>query len=304
VALSILMPGRNGLEVAHQLRAVDPKIDARVWPDDGDRGDVSMVISWNHPPGALLHYPRLEVVASYGAGIDHLLQDDRFPAGVRVVRMIDEDLAQDMAEYVLAALLAHFRNFQAYLRSQRWAPIEYSRRRSVLVLGLGRLGGTAARRLRDNGIDVSGWSRTPAKLEGIRCLCGRQALDSELSQVDAVVCMLPLTPETRGLLDASFFAHMRHDSLLVNVGRGAHVVEADLLQALRTGRPGAAWLDVFDPEPLTDTHPFWSHPAITITPHVASLTNPESVAEQIVENYRRLQKGALLLNLADLARGY
>jgi len=307
MALLIMMPDRDVSELVAHLSRLDSDLDVRVWPDHGDPDDVELVVPWRHPPGSLLAYPNLRVVCSFGAGVDHVLPDDRLPTGVEVARIVDDDLVRDMAEYVLTALLTHFRHWRLYLEQQRhreWRPVEYSRRRRVVVLGLGRLGGATARLLAKLGFAVTGWSRTERELQGVTCISGPDALHTALPEADAVVCMLPLTDATRGLLAAPLFARMKSDSLLVNVARGAHLVEPDLLAALDQGRPVAAYLDVFDHEPLPPDHALWSHPAITVTPHVASLTNQAAAAARLVERYRRMRGGAPLPGPVDLGRGY
>jgi glyoxylate/hydroxypyruvate reductase A len=307
MALLILMPNRDSSELEGALRRCEPQLDLRVWPQCGDPADIVFVVSWNHPPGELRRFPSLRAVASFGAGVDHMLGDHDFPCGVEVVRMIDDDLVRDMAEYVCCAVLSHRRSWLHYhdlARERRWRPSPYPRSSRVVVLGLGRLGRVAARRLHSFGLDVIGWSRSLKSIEGIKCIQGRPALESALAGADYVACLLPLTPETEGILDASLFACMKPGAYLINVGRGRHLIEADLLAALDQARLGGACLDVFVTEPLPADHPFWNHPRITITPHVASLTNQESVAAQILDSYRRAVEGRPLLNRVDLERGY
>ncbi|MEN8164051.1 MAG: NAD(P)-dependent oxidoreductase, partial [Acidobacteriota bacterium] len=186
----------------------------------------------------------------------------------------------------------------------RWRPRPYEFVSTVLVLGMGRMGSAVAHGLTGVGHRVIGWSRSGRVVAGVECVAGRQALEEVLPQADVVVCLLPLTPNTEGILGHEFFSLMKKRSLLVNVGRGGHLVEHDLIAALANGRPGHAVLDVFRQEPLPANHPFWVHPAITVTPHVAALTNPRGAAERIAENRRRLHAGEPLLDLVDRGRGY
>jgi glyoxylate/hydroxypyruvate reductase A len=307
MALLVLMPDRDATDLVAALRNAQSDVDLRVWPECGDVADVKFAVSWNHPHGELLRFPNLEVVSSFGAAVDHFLDDPSYPAGVVTVRVVDPDLERDMAEYVLCAILAHRRHWTWYhdrKKEAQWKPRSYTRSGTVLVLGLGRLGVATARLLASMGMEVIGWSRASKELPGVRCIVGRAELHGALPYADVVVCMLPLTPDTAGILDAEVFARFRRGAYLVSVGRGRHLVESDLLDALADGRLSGACLDVFATEPLPSDHPFWDHPAITITPHVASLTNPASVAEQIADNYRRMSSGEELLNRVDLGRGY
>lgn len=303
----VIMPTRDPSQLLAAIRSIDPALELRVWPECGDPAEVRMVVSWNHPHGALAGLRNLEVVASYGAGIDHMLGDDQIPAAVRVVRFIDDDLVRHMQEYVATAILTHRRHWLAYHHQQRagcWQQIGYELTSAVLVLGLGRLGAAVAQTLAGLGLEVTGWSRRPKKLDRFRCVTGNHELHAALAQSDYLVCLLPLTDETRGILGRELFTRTKRGAYLVNVGRGAHLVAEDLLQALQTGQLSGACLDVFASEPLPAEHPFWNHPRITLTPHVASLTNPASIAAQIVDNYHRMRRGEALLNPVDLQRGY
>jgi len=307
MALLVLMPDLDATDLVAALRSAQPDLDLRVWPECGDVADVEFVVSWNHPAGELRRFPNLRAVSSFGAGVDHFLDDPGYPAGVVTVRVVDGDLERDMAEYVLCAVLAHRRHWNWYHDSQeaaQWKPRSYSRAATVLILGLGRLGAATARLLAAVGVKVIGWSRTAKELPGVRCIAGRAELYGVLTTADVVVCMLPLTPDTKGILDADLFARCRRGAYLVSVGRGRHLVESDLFEALADGRLSGACLDVFATEPLPADHPFWGHSTITITPHVASLTNPVSVAKQIADNYRRMRCGEELRNRVDLGRGY
>lgn len=307
MSLLLVMPGRDTSSVETALGRAAPGLDVRVWPAVGDPADVLMAVTWNHPPGCFDALPALRVISSYGAGVDHLLRDPELPAGVPVVRVVDPNLVKDMVEYVVGAVCAWRRGFAAYRESQarpEWAPSPYGREREALVLGLGELGGAVARALVGVGFDVSGWSRTPKAIPRVRSLVGRDALEAALPEAAAVVCLLPLTPATEGLLDRRLLARFRPGALLVNVARGGHVVEVDLVEALDRGRPAAAWLDVFVDEPLPPGHPFWRHPAVTVTPHVASLTDAASVAAQLAAAYRRAEAGAPFEHVVDPVRGY
>ena len=307
MSLLILMPGRDTAVLEETLRTRAPELVFEVWPEVGDPAAVEMAVVWNHPPGELLRYPRLEVVCSYGAGVDHLLRDPALPETVEIVRVVDPELIRDMVEYVVGAVCSWRRGFALYRDQQRlrsWRPHDYGRSRRALVLGAGELGGAVAEGLAAVGFTVTCWATRPGRRRGLVVVAGRPELEAALPGADVVVCLLPLTPATDGLLGAPLFAAMKPGALLVNVGRGRHLVVADLLAALDGGRPGAAWLDVFDPEPLLEASPLWSHPAVTVTPHVASLTDPRAVAGLILAVWQRHRAGEPLPHRVDRGRGY
>lgn len=275
--------------------------------DDPD--DIDIAIVANPPPGALAGLPRLALIQSLWAGVDRLLADPTLPPGVPIVRMVDPLMNAAMAETALWAVLALQRGFFRYARLQRearWAP--HAQRRAdetaVAVLGLGQMGGTTAQRLAAQGYRVSGWSAAPRSVAGIACLHGAAALDALLGAADIVVNLLPLTPATRGLFDAARLARMKSGASLVNLARGAHVVEADLLAALDAGRLRHAVLDVFEHEPLPPAHRFWTHPRVTVLPHAAAQTDPRSAAQVVAANLQAWRAGRPPVQRVDRARGY
>lgn len=271
--------------------------------------DIEVAIVANPRPGALAGLPRLRLIQSLWAGVDRLLADPTLPAGVPIVRMVDPAMSAAMAETALWAVLALHRGFFRYARLQRegrWAP--HGQRRAdeqvVAVLGLGQMGRGTALRLAAQGYRVQGWSTRPTAIEGIKTHAGEAALDTLLAQADIVLNLLPLTPATRGLFDAARFARMKPGASLVNLARGAHVVEADLLAALDAGRLRHAVLDVFQTEPLPAGHAFWSHPRVTVLPHAAAQTDPRSAARVVAANLQAWRAGRPLANLVDRQRGY
>ena len=287
----------------------------RVWTDaeaarrDGASGHIEAAIVANPAPGALAGLPRLRLIQSLWAGVDKLLADPTLPPEVPLARMVDPLMSQAMAETALWAVLSLHRGFFEYGRNQReaqWQPIEQRRAEDVpvLVLGLGEMGRTVAQRLAGNGYPVSGWSTRAAQVEGVRCLHGDAALHGALAQSEIVVNLLPLTDATRGFFAASAFARMRRGASIVNLARGAHVVDADLLAALDAGQIAHAVLDVFAQEPLPPEHAYWRHPCVTVLPHVAALTDARSAAHIAAANVRALAQGQPLANLVDRARGY
>ncbi|MBT9313033.1 2-hydroxyacid dehydrogenase [Leptothoe kymatousa] len=306
MALSLICPTKYSEPWVDAMMAVDPSLDLRIWPEDGNRAEVKFALVWAQPTGIFSEYPNLQVIASMGAGVDNLLQDPSIPVHVPVVRMVDPTLVRQMGDYVLAATLNHGRQFPDYMQQQQWQPLAPRNvdRITVGVMGVGQIGMSVAKRLRAVGFQVLGWSRRPKTLADIRVLVGQQQLSDFLAASEILVCLLPLTPETENILNAQTLGQLPKGAYVVNVARGNHMVEADLLALINNNHLAGACLDVFRQEPLPQGHPFWSHPKIVVTPHIASLTDPTSVATQIVENYRRMLAGEPLLNQVDKQRGY
>lgn len=274
---------------------------------------VQVAVVANPPPGSLLGLPRLRLIQSLWAGVDRLLHDPTLPPGVPIARMVDPAMNASMAESALWATLALHRGAFDYARDQqqrRWSPRPSRRAEQVqvLVLGLGQMGRHAAQRIAQQGYRVSGWRLHPAPpgaaLPGVDEHAGAAALPALLARSDIVINLLPLTPATLGLLDARFFAALSRGASLVNLARGAHLVEADLLQALACGQLAHAVLDVFHTEPLPDDHAFWSHPQVTVLPHVAGQTDPASASQVVAANVRALRDGRALQHLVERERGY
>ena len=274
---------------------------------------VQVAVVANPPPGSLRGLPQLRLIQSLWAGVDRLLLDPTLPAGVPIARMVDPAMNAAMAETALWAVLSLHRDGFDYARAQQqrlWQPRPQRRAASVsvLVLGLGQMGLAAARRLVQQGYRVGGWSLRPQApspaLEGIDAQAGATALPALLARSDIVVNLLPLTAATQDLLDARFFAALPRGAGIVNLARGAHVVDADLLAALDSGQVGHAVLDVFRQEPLPAQHAYWRHPRVTVLPHVAAQTDPRSAARVVAANVTALLAGQPLAHLVQPERGY
>lgn len=292
------------------LLAVDPGLDIRLFPEAGDPAAIEAAVVWtSHDMAELRRYPNLALIVSMGAGVDHLLRPPGPPPGVPVARLVDVRLTQGMTEWVLLNVLRFHRqdpDYRALQAAGEWrelaAPDTGSRR--IGIMGLGALGTDAARHLLALGFPVAGWSRRPKLVPGVEALHGADGLDAMLARTDILVCLLPLTPETRGIIDTRTLSLLPRGGFLLNGARGGHVVQADLLAALHSGQLAGAALDVCEPEPLPPEHPFWRHPKVVLTPHAASITSPASAAPQVVDNIRRMRAGQAPRNLVDPAAGY
>jgi glyoxylate/hydroxypyruvate reductase A len=285
-----------------------PELEVLVWPEIGDPEEIDVALVWLPPPGLLAGLPRLRAILSLGAGVDAMLADPTLP-DLPLCRMIDPALAGGMAELVLTLVLAYHRRLEVFEAQQRQGVWRFELPRppaatGVGVMGLGQMGGAVAAALAAHGFAVRGWSRTPRDLAGVATYAGPAGLRPFLAGSDILVCLLPLTAETEGILAAPLFAGLPAGARLINVARGRHLVEADLLAALDRGHLAHATLDVFREEPLPAGHPFWRHPRIRVTPHVASYSDPASGADLVVENLRRLDAGLPLLHQVDRQRGY
>jgi glyoxylate/hydroxypyruvate reductase len=287
-----------------------PELEFQLWPDEVSSPDeIDYALVWKPPVGELKRYPNLKAILSLGAGVDHLAADPSLPNDVPVSRLVDRCLTQGMSEYMLYWVLHYHRNFGDYatMRAQnewRHIPQEDPRRRRIGLLGLGELGSDAAQKLAMLEFDVAGWSRTPKSLPGVTSYHGPDGLKPFLARTDILICLLPMTDATRGIINADTLAQLPQGAVLINGARGAHVVDQDLLAALDSGQLSAATLDVFHTEPLPADHPYWSHPKVVMTPHMASLTIAHSAAAYVAENIRRIERGEPPLNIVDFSAGY
>ena len=268
------------------LQKADPTIEVVTPETIKNPADATMAITWKAPKGSYAKYPNLKVIGSMGAGVDHLFEDESLPEDVILTRVVDEKLASDMQE-------------------NTWKPTDYKRAKDVTagILGFGTLGQAVGTMLKAIGFNVIGWSSSEKNVEGIKSYT-EDELNTFLSKSEILVCLLPLTENTKGILNEELFNKLPQGAYLINVARGGHLVDDDLIEALNSEHLSGAALDVFHTEPLPEEHPFWQTENIIITPHIASMSNAASVSGQVAENYQRMQNGEQLLNQVQAKKGY
>jgi len=293
----------------HALLRTNPKLKVYSYLEEHPKEDISMALIWKHPEGSLSVYPNLKCIASAGAGVDYIFEDSTAPKHIPITRVVDPYLTGDMSEHVLAVILAHLKNLNAYKLQQvanLWKPMDYKRIKDLTVgiLGLGELGSLTASDLVRFGFKVQGWSRSQKSIANVTTFTGTEELRAFLNTTDILVCLLPLTPQTAGFINTPLLQQLPKDAYVINVARGGHVVDTDLLEQLDNGHLSGACLDVYHQEPLAISHPFWQHEKIHMTPHYASVSDTNSVIPQIVENYQNLLAGKKLLNEVNREKGY
>ncbi len=296
MAIGIIVPDRNIDELVKTIKQQLPKENLFVYPELPADAPIDFAVLWSHPQNIWEKLPGVKVLCSLGAGIDHLIFDDQLPADVRITRIVDDNLVVGMRRYVTMAVLNIHKNFLYYQRQQAAGIWDSSKKRDIPlkigVLGMGQLGADVARHLSILGFTTLGFSNTPKLVDGVTCMNAQEhSINDFLGKINLLVNLLPLTRQTSGWLDADFFGQLPQGAYFINVGRGAHVNERDLIHALDSGQLKMAILDVFDKEPLPENHPLWNRKDVIITPHVASLTAQREAALQIVENYKRYKNG-------------
>jgi glyoxylate/hydroxypyruvate reductase A len=287
-----------------------PDQEIRVYPDElGDPAEIDYALVWKPPQGMLADLPNLKAIFSLGAGVDHLASDPLLPRDVPVVRLVDHGLTVGMTEYVVMTVLLQHRRMREYAELQaehawRKLPVPLAMHRRVGILGLGELGADAARALVGLRFDVAGWSNTHKRIDGVESFAGDRELGHFLTRTEILVNLLPLTEQTRGILNRETLGELPKGAALVNAARGQHLVDADLLELLGTGQISEASLDVFHEEPLPADSPFWTHPRVRVTPHAAAITPPETAAAVIAENIRKMERGEQPHPIVDFDKGY
>lgn len=285
-----------------------PDIEWRAWPDIGDPTDIKYLAAWQAPEDLQTLLPNLQVLFALSAGVDQL-DLSRIPPSLPVVRLLDPGITQGMCEYASFAVLGLHRDMLRYRQQQIarcWQAhlLQPAHKRRVGVMGLGTQAQQILATLQPLGFALKGWAHSAHRIAGVECFAGREQLQAFLSQCDIVMCVLPLTEQTRGILDRELFRQLPRGAALINMGRGGHLVEEDLLEALNSGQLSGAVLDVVQKEPARADHPFWDHPQILLTPHIAAMTQPESAFGVLLENIRCFERGEPMTGQIDRNKGY
>jgi glyoxylate/hydroxypyruvate reductase A len=308
MSIAIIFNNRKIEDWQEKLSAQFTDTKVEVYPEISNPEDVEFIIAWKPHKGYINEFSNAKVIQSAGAGIDHLLHT-KLPEHVKVTRIVDEELKQDMFEHVLACVMISMKNMYKYSKSQEnkeWKPVNYQSIKDVTitVLGLGKIGQFVAEKFVNLGFKVKGWSNSEKQIEEVKSFSGELELAEAVNGTDFIVNILPLTNETKGILNKNLFDEFSANTVLINVGRGAHLVDEDLIDALQSNQIKEAYLDVFNEEPLPVDHPFWENDKVFMTPHVASITNTSSVLLQIEDNYYKMKQKADLTNEVSLEKGY
>lgn len=297
-------------EWRHRLQRELPEIEIRLYPEEeGDPEEIEFALLWDPPEGMLPRYPNLKAILSGAAGVDHLLKVPDLPRDVPIARNADPNMADTIAEYALCHALSYHRGVRLFQEAQKlgeWLviPQKATWERRIGILGFGVLGQATGKLIAGFGFPVAGWSRRSKDVSGIESFAGPKGLEPFLARTDILVCLLPRTPDTEGILDATAFAAMPEGAAVINAARGEHIVTKDLIAALDSGHLAGATLDVYATEPLPAEDPLWRHPMVTMTPHVAGLSAEHTAVPLFVENIRRILSGRPMLHLVDLDLGY
>ncbi|MCG8326269.1 MAG: glyoxylate/hydroxypyruvate reductase A [Chitinophagales bacterium] len=284
-------------------------MDIEIYPKVKDPQRVIFALCWKPQPKILAQFPNLKVVQSVGASVEHITQSQNLPAACFLTRIVDQQLSEDMFEYILTGVMSHLKRFSDYHRDKKqkhWnqKPYKTINNTSIGILGLGSIGAYVATKFGQLGFKVKAWSRSEKHIENVSCFWGENGLGNVLDSTDILINILPLTTETADILNLQNLEQLNKNGYLINVGRGEHLVESDLLTLLENEHLSGALLDVFRTEPLPEQHPFWQHEKIKITPHIAAITNLGTASNIVVANYENLLKGEELLNVVSLKKGY
>lgn len=306
MSLAIICPGKNPESWIKAIEETSPDLKIQIYPEITQPEEVEFALVWQHPVGILSTFPNLKLVSSMGAGVDHILTDKSISEHLPIVRIVDEKLTTSMTNYVIMGVLNFHRRLTHFRENQVRKVWDMSNPEidvKIGVMGVGALGGDVLEKLSFMGFSVVGFGFS--EKENFKYPYFSQArLGEFLAEVNVLVCLLPLTPETESILNLELFQQCRPGTYLINVARGKHLVEEDLTFALEAGYLSGALLDVYRKEPLPEQHPFWEDGRITLTPHIASVTNPQAAAPQILENIKRIRNNRALINYVNRSRGY
>lgn len=306
MSLVIISPGKDAEVWIEQFHKLDPELEFEIYPSIKHPEKVTTAFLWNHPNGILSEFPNLKLISSMGAGVDHILKDKSIPSSIPIVRIVDEKLTFSMTNYVVMAVLTHHRQFTRYQENQKdknWDMKNPEIEVKIGVMGVGALGKDVMDKLSNMDFPVYGYGFSD-KNDFEYPYFSKDKLEEFLSEVNVLVCLLPLTADTENILNLELFEKCNPGTYLINVARGKHLVDEDLIVGLDKGYISGATLDVYRTEPLPQDHPFWSEKRIFMTPHIASVTNPEAAAPQVIENIKRMRLGQELMNVVNRKKGY
>jgi glyoxylate/hydroxypyruvate reductase A len=309
MSIAIIFNNKTPENWAETLKKHLPKTQIEIYPDIKDFGSVDFALCWKPETDVLSKFPNLKVIHSVGAAVDHITKTQNINENQTICRIVDENLSNDMFEFLLAAILNHIKNlavYQSQKAHQNWQPQVYRtfKEITVSILGIGNIGAFVAEKLAVLGFNVKGWALSEKSIIGVKTYTGESELGEFLNHADILINILPVTPQTEGIINKKMLAKISKGGYLINVGRGEHLIEEDLIDLLDNEHLSGALLDVFNKEPLPKDHPFWAHPKIQITPHIASVTNISSAALLVVDNYQNLLKGLPLKHTLNLEKGY
>ena len=309
MSILIICNNKDPKPWSNALKKELPDTKISIFPDVRNKDEVEFAICWKPDNNVLKAFTKIKAIQSLGASVEHIFDSNKINKEVQVSRIIDPQLSHDMYEFLLAISLNHIRKLSLYKVQQnmnKWEQQSYQNIKSttVSILGAGKIGGYVAANFAKVGFVVQTWSEEVVNIPLVNSFYEDNGLKSLLKNTDILINLLPLTNKTRGILNKKLLLKLKKAAYLINVGRGPHLVNEDLLDLLDNNHLSGASLDVFDEEPLPDNHTFWKHPKISVTPHIASLTNTKTAVQQIVENYKRLKNDKPLLNTVSLQRGY
>lgn len=306
MSLAIICPGKDPSSWIQAIRSIDPELEIQVYPEIKHPESVEAVLVWQHPKGILSDFPNLKLVSSMGAGVDHILTDESIPEHLPIVRIVDDRLTWSMTNYVVMGVLNFHRQITRYQTDQKkkvWDMSQPEIDVRVGVMGVGALGYDVLEKLDFMGFPVFGLGFSE-KDDFKFPYYTRDQLSDFLKEINVLICLLPLTPDTEGILNKELFDQCEPGTYLINVARGRHLVEEDLAPAIQSRQLSGAMLDVYHQEPLPQDHPFWEVDRLTLTPHIASVTNPKAAAPQVLENIKRLKANEPLKNVVNRSKGY
>lgn len=306
MSIVIIAPTRDGQIWKNELLELDNSLDIEIYPNVKNPENVNCAILWLHPYGCLKQFSNLKLICSMGAGVDHILNDPELPE-IPVTRIVSDTISTSMSNYVIMAVLQHHRmmeKFEADQKNKVWDQATFPEREvKIGILGLGVLGSDVATKLVHLGFEVHGLSKSRKSIEGVISHIEDDP-GGFFKEVNVLVCLLPMTEETRGYLSHSLFNKLEKPCYLISVGRGFQQKEVDIIEALDNGKLNGAFIDVFEVEPLPESSPLWDHPKVKLTPHNASITNPKAAVPIIYDNYRRMMEGRDVIHEVSKSKGY